>query len=116
LLYAVENQGKQILNFGLGPEAEELNLSYEWSVINNNISLPEGKDWSFSHDGTIIVNDVSGEVIIKRYTFGDLFGNGEAYANLPFHQQHSVGIIIGAVLAIVIIVAVLVKVKTRDQP
>lgn len=85
----------------------------KWNIINNNISLSEGKDWHILHNGTIIVNGASGEVVIERWELGDFFSNGEAYANLPLLQQHSVSITIGIALVIVVIVAVLIKVKTR---
>ena len=115
LRYAVEGQGKQILNLGLGPEEGGLNPSVEWSVINNNVSLVEGEGWSISHDGTMTVNGASGNVSIVHYNFSDFFGNSEPNSNLPFYQQHSVAIAIVSVLAIVVVIAVVIKVKNREQ-
>ncbi|MGA3061536.1 MAG: hypothetical protein ABSD92_14400 [Candidatus Bathyarchaeia archaeon] len=113
LRYAVEGQGKQILNLNLGAEP---NPSVEWSVtVNNNVSLAEGKSWSISHDGTMTVNGASGNVSIVRFDFSALFGNSESNSNLPFYQQHSVAILIAAAFALVVVVAVLIKVKNRKQ-
>lgn len=113
LQYAVDNKFEQILYFSLDSEPEGLETNCKWNIINNNISLSEGKDWHILHNGTIIVNGASGEVVIERWELGDFFSNGEAYANLPLLQQHSVSITIGIALVIVVIVAVLIKVKTR---
>jgi hypothetical protein len=116
LRYAVEGQGKQILNLGLDPEEGELNPAVEWHVSDNNVSLSKGKDWSISNDETIIVNGASGNVSIAYYIFSDFSGNGESNSNVPFYQQHTVVITIATALAIVVAIAVLTKVKTREQP
>jgi hypothetical protein len=113
LRYAVEGQGKQILNLNLGAEP---NPSVEWSVtVNNNVSLAEGKSWSISHDGTMTVNGASGNVSIVRFDFSALFGNSESNSNLPFYQQHSVAIIIAVAVAAAVIVAVVIKVNSRKN-
>jgi len=110
LRYVVEGQGKQILNLGLGGS----NPNVEWSVtVDNNVSLAEGKAWSISNDGTMIVNGASGNVSIVRFDLSDLFGNVESNSNLPFYQQHSVAIAIATAFAVVVVIAVLIEVKKR---
>lgn len=113
LKYIVDDQSKQVVNLGIGSGRFDSNDM--WSVVNNNVSLAEGKDWNISRDGTIILKSVRGEVSIKQHTFGDFFGNGEVYANLSFHEQHSVGITFAIALVITVAIAVVVKIKTRDS-
>lgn len=112
LRYTADGQGTQTLNFDLEADGSQ---SYEWHVVSNNALLPEGQAWSLSPDGAINVTGAYGDVVVQQTAFGDFFGNGEAYSNLPFIEQHSVGIVIGAALVAALAVAVLVKAKTRDR-
>ena len=117
LRYAVEGQGKQILNLGLGPEEGGLGSSLEWSVIvNNNVFLAQGEGWTISHDGTMVVNGASGNVSIVHYGFLGYFGNDLQNSNLPFYQQHSVAIAIATAVAVVVVIAIVIKVKKTEPP
>ena len=116
LRYAVEGQGKQILNLGLGPEEGGLGSSLEWSVIvKNNVFSAQGEGWTISHDGTMVVNGANGNVSIVHYGFLGSFGNGLQNSNLPFYQQHSVAIVIAMVVAVTVIVAIVIKVKSKGH-
>jgi hypothetical protein len=107
LRYVVEGKGKQILNFGLGPEES---ASFEWTVSVNSHVFGEGSVWTISHDGTIIVNGAIGNVSIAHYDFGAVISN----SNLPFYQQHSVAIAMAVAVAVTVAIAVVTKLKTRE--
>jgi hypothetical protein len=112
LRYLVEGQGKQILNLGFVSQGG-LSASVEWSVIvGNNVFIAEGEGWSISHDGSMVVTGVTGNVSIAHWDFG---GNGLSSSNLPFYQQHSVAIVIAMVVAVTIIVAIVIKVKSKGH-
>ena len=116
LRYAVEGQGKQILNLGLGPEEGGLGSSLEWSVtVNNNVFLAQGEGWTISHDGTMVVNGANGNVSIVHYDFLGSFGNGLQNSNLPFYQQHSVAIATAVIVAAALSIAVAVKIKSNKH-
>jgi hypothetical protein len=122
--YAIEGKGEQILNLGLGPSAL-LDSGAEWSVSVSNVSLvntsslsthftilAEGDDWSISHDGTITVNGLSGDVNI---IYTNYLGNVTSSSKLPFYQQYSVAIATATALVIVVVIAVVIKVKNRGK-
>jgi hypothetical protein len=112
LRYAVEGQGKQILNLGLGSQEGEWS-GIDWSVItNNNVFIAEGEGWTISHDGTLVVTGATGNVSIVHWGF---FENSIPSSNLPFYQQHSVAIVIAIVVAVTIIVAIVIKVKSKEH-
>lgn len=114
LRYLVEGQGEQILNLGLGSQGG-LSASVEWSVIvDNSVFIAEGEGWSISHDGSMVVTGVTGNVSIAHWDFGSL-GNGLSSSNLPFYQQHSVAIVIAMVVAVTAIVAIVIKVKSKEH-
>jgi hypothetical protein len=90
-----------------------LSASVEWSVIvGNNVFMAEGEGWSISHDGSMVVTGITGNVSIAHWDFG---GNGLSSSNLPFYQQHSVAIATVMAVAIVISLAVVIKIKNRDK-
>lgn len=107
--YLAENQGSQMLTFG--PEGD----AKQWRVINNNVSLPESEAWSVSSEGTINITGISGDVVVQQVSFGDFFGNGEAYSSLPFFEQHTVGVTLAAALVVTLVFAVIVKMKTKPS-
>jgi len=112
LRYAVEGQGKQILNLGLGSQEGEWS-GIDWSVItNNNVFIAEGEGWTISHDGTLVVTGATGNVSIVHWGF---FENSIPSSNLPFYQQHSVAVVIAIVVAVTIIVAIVIKVKSKEH-
>jgi len=112
LSYAVEGKGEQVLNLGLGPEENGLDPSVEWNVIvHNNVFLAEGDGWSISNNGTIIVNGASGNVSIVHYDFG----NSAPSSNLPFYEQHSIAIIVAVGVVATVIVAEVIRVRSRKH-
>jgi hypothetical protein len=111
LKYAVEGEGKQVLNFGSLPEEGG---RVEWSVTCDNVSLTEDIDWSISDnddDKTITVNNAKGEVIVIRYYFSDSLDKPD----LTFIKQHSVSIVIGTALVAILTIAVFIKIKNREH-
>ena len=112
LRYAVEGEGKQIFNFGLGSQGGEWS-GVDWSVITgNNVFMAEGEGWTISNDGTLVVTGVTGNVSIVHWGF---FENSLPSSNLPFYLQHSVAIATVVVVAIIVSVAVAIKVKSREH-
>jgi hypothetical protein len=112
LRYAVEGKGKQIFNFGLVSQGGEWS-GVDWSVITgNNVFIAEGEGWTISNDGTLIVTGATGNVSIVHWGF---FENSLPSSNLPFYQQHSVAIAAAMVVAITVIVAIVIKVKSRGH-
>ena len=115
LRYLVQGEGKQIVNFGLGAQAGQLGGA-DWSVITtnnaNSVFLTQGDEWSITHDGTLVIKGVNGNVSIVQYSFLTSLGNT---SNLPFYQQHSVAIAAAMVVAITVIVAIVIKVKSREH-
>jgi len=110
LRYAVEGKGKQIFNLGLGSQEGEWSGT-DWSVITgNNVFMAEGEGWTISNDGTLVVTGAAGNVSIVHWGF---FENSLPSSNLPFYQQHSVAIVIVMVGAVTIIVAIVIKVKSK---
>jgi hypothetical protein len=102
----VEGNGKQTLNFGLGPGKGEL----DWSLGYNgtDVGRGEGEGWNVLHNGTIVLTDLTGSLSITRF---DYLGSS---SNLPFYQQHSVAIAVAIIFALVVGAAVLTKVKSRE--
>jgi hypothetical protein len=112
LSYAVEGKGEQVLNLGLGPEENGLDPSVEWNVIvHNNVFLAEGVGWNISNNGTMIVNGASGNVSIVHYDFG----NSAPSSNLPFYEQHSIVIIVAVGVVATVIVAGVIRVRSRKH-
>ncbi len=107
LRFTVEGGGKQTVNLGL-------NLSRpsdksEWSVVvPNSVFLPEGENWRLLPDDTVVITGLTGNVSVVRYSFRIPFDE-----NLPFYLRHSVAIVTAAILAAVISVAVVIKVRAR---
>ena len=112
--YAVEGKGKQILNLGLGPEEGGLITSVEWIILNNHVFIGEGEGWNISHDGTMIVTGAKWQC--KHHSLWLFRILSVSNSNLPFYQQHSVAIIIATAVAITSVIAVVIKVKNREQP
>jgi hypothetical protein len=110
--YHLEGVGKQVFNFGLGPINKRF-ASTDWSVItrNNghNVFLAEGRDFTISQDGTLTIAGLTGNVSIIRWGFSDVLQD----SNLSFVEQNSVAITVAALLAIIVAMAVIIKVKSR---
>lgn len=107
--YTVAGAGKQVLNFGPRPEEGG---RVEWRVICNDIVLTQDRDWSVSDTNeTITINSAAGELRVIRYYFSDSFDEPE----LMFFEQHYVSITIGAGLAALLSIMVLIKVRTKES-
>ena len=112
LRYAVEGQGKQIVNLGINTTQNGEWNSLDWSVIkNNNVFMTENEGWSITHDNTLTVEGVTGNVSIVYWGFLQNLPS----SNLPFYLQHSVAITIVAVTVVVISVAATIKIVNRKQ-
>ena len=111
LRYAVEGNGKQSFNFGLG----RFN-GIDWTIVKTvdlkNTFLTPGTDYKFSSEGEIVVNGATGNFSIVHYNFSN---NRLLNSNLPFYQQQSVGIVTAAVVAIVVVLAVVIAVRNRKN-
>ena len=81
-----------------------------WSVKCGNVFLTEDVDWCVSDDNkTITVNNVNGDVSVIRYYFSDSFDKPD----LTFIERHSVTIVIGVTLVVILSIAVFVKIKNK---
>ena len=111
LRYAVEGNGKQIFNFG---QQSQLQNAVDWTVIKTvdrkNEFLTPGTDWTFSSDGTIVVNGGTGNFSIAHFNF---YNNNLLNSNLPFYEKHSVAIATSAGVAVVLVLAVVIAVTNR---
>jgi hypothetical protein len=107
LSYYAEGAGNQTVNLGLNTSRSS---SDEWSVIvSDSVFLPLGDDWSLLPDNSVLVWDRTGNVTIAHFGF-----NAE-YRSLSFIFQHYVGIFTALLLAAVIFVAIVIKIKTRKS-
>ena len=111
LRYEVEGNGKQIFNFGQqGPVQNVVDWTIVKTVNHQNIFLTPGTDFTFSPDGTIVVNGATGNFSIAHYNF---YYNNLFNSNLPFYERHSVAITTSAAVAIVIVLTVVIMVRNR---
>jgi len=107
--YTVDGEGKQVLSFGAFPEEGGRVM---WSVKCGDVFLTEDVDWSVSNDNkTITVNNAHGNVRVIRYYFSDSFDKPD----LTLIERHSVTIVIGVTLAVILAIAVFVNLKTKKQ-
>lgn len=111
LNYAVEGSGKQIFNFG--PQGHVPNV-VDWTVFKTidrrTVFLTPGTDWTFSPNGTIVVNGATGNFTI--FYFPSLEDNS-LNSNLPFYEQHSVAITTSAIVTIIIILTVVIALRNK---
>ncbi len=106
LIYVAQGVGKQVFNFGVGSIDLQL-ASTDWSVIiNNNVFLALGSGWTITQDGTVTVDGLTGLVNVVRWGFVD---NNVSNSNVPFYEQHSVAIITVTSVAVIVAVALVVK-------
>lgn len=105
LSYYAEGTGNQTVNLGLNSSRSS---SDEWSVIvADSVFLPLGQNWRLLPDDSILVWGQTGNVTVAHFTF-----NNE-YKNLSFFLQHYVGIFTILLLAFVILVAAVIRVRAR---
>jgi hypothetical protein len=107
IVYTAEGAGSQSINLGLNSTQSD---ATEWSVIvRDNIFLAEGDGWTLTPEGTIIVNNIVGNVTIAHFELGAF------EKNVLFSLEHSITILTGIVLAIVILAAVAIKVRSKKK-
>lgn len=111
LRYTVEGNGKQSFNFGLGHINE-----VDWTIIKTidrkNVFLTPGVDYTFSPNGTIVVNGATGNFSIAHYNF---YNTNSLNSKLPFYEQHSVALTTSTVTVIVIVLAAFLAVRNRKN-
>ena len=69
----------------------------------------EGKGWNLLRNNTVVVTGAAKNATVTHYTFNVSFDD----SNLPFYQKHSVAIITVAAIALIVVIAVVIKVKVR---
>jgi hypothetical protein len=107
LSYYAEGADNQTVNLGLNASRSS---SDEWSVIvSDNVFLPLGQGWSLSPDDSVLVWGRTGNVTVAH------FGFNPEYTNLSFFLQHYVVIFTALLLAAVIFVAVIIRIRTRKS-
>jgi hypothetical protein len=105
--YYAEGAGNQTVNLGLNASRAS---SDEWSIIvSDNVFLPLEQGWSLSPDDSVLVWDRTGNVTVAH------FGFNPEYKNLSFFLQHYVVIFTALLLAAVIFVAVIIRIRTRKS-
>jgi hypothetical protein len=105
LSYYAEGTGNQTINLGLNASRSS---SDEWSVIvADSVFLPLGQNWRLLPDDSVLVWDQTGNVTVAHFSF-----NNE-YKNLSFFLQHYVGIFTILLLAVVILVAAVIRLRTK---
>lgn len=109
LNYFVEGQGEQTVNLSLNF------TDGEWSVLFNNVFIGEGDGWSKSPDGTLTITGANGNVSLTVLRFADFGGGGGNNADLSFYEQHSVAILTGVVVAIMVVLAAAIWARNRKQ-
>ena len=99
LRYNVTGQGTQIVNFNLQPKERE------WSVIFNGEFRTEGHNWQLDNEETLTITPQTVNVSIFYMDFPD-----ELYdASIPFYLRHSASIATGAILSVIVIMAVILQ-------
>jgi hypothetical protein len=115
LSYRISGEGRLMVNLGLSDKG--IWNGGDWSVTkrqtNSTLFPAPGHDWNIGNDGTITVNELTGNMTITHYFFDRALGN---VSSLPFYQQHSVAIEVAIAVAIVVMVAFVIKLKSRLSP
>ena len=103
--YTVQGQGTQRLNLGLNTSQQTNPV--EWYVVVGGNILSEGHGWDLLPDNTVVVSNATGNVYLVHFNYQIPINTG------PFYVQHSIALITAAVVAILIVVAVVIKFRTR---
>jgi hypothetical protein len=107
LRYAAEGVGTQTVNLGLN--STQPTHPNEWYIIApGNTYVAQGKGWNLLPDNTVVLTGIVGNISVTH--FGFVIPND---SHLPFYQQHSIIILTGVVLALVIAISVMIKFKVR---
>jgi hypothetical protein len=111
LTYFAEGQGTQTLNIGIGAGKEQGGINIEWSVIENDTFIAQGNKWNITPEGTLTITGFAGNVTVFYFSLGEN-ASGE---NLSFIQQHSIVILTAFVVVITIVVAIVVRAKSKKH-
>ena len=76
-------------------------------ILSPTTFLSEGNGWKLQSDNTVVVRGLVGNVTVYHFVLDIPDESG-----LPFYQQHSVVLMAGAAVAVTVVAAVLVVVKT----
>ena len=107
LSYYAEGAGNQTINLGLNTSRSS---SDEWSVIvSDSVFLPIGEDWRLLPDNSVLVWGRTGNVTVAHFGF-----NAE-YRSLSFFLQHYVAIFTALLLAVVIFVVIVIRIRKKIQ-
>jgi hypothetical protein len=106
LRYDVVGYGRQTFNLGLNAKEGD------WSVILNGKFVSINDGWFMSPDQTITVTGATSNVIILYYNFSASIGGDR---NSSFYQQHSVAIITAVAVATTVVLAVIIRIKTKND-
>ena len=108
LVYYTEGAGEQTVNLGLN--STEASDPTEWSVITgDNVFLAEGQGWTLQADNTLTITGASGNVTVAHFEVSPL------ESDLLFSMQHSVSILTAIVLGVVVLSAVIIRVRKRKE-
>ena len=112
LAYRVVGEGKVTVNLGYSNSG--LYGGSDWYVSkagkNQTIFLSLGHDYSLQNDGTLIINELTGNITITHMFLDRFAGNN---TNLPFYQQHSV--IITVLIVLVLTLGVVLVIRLRNN-
>jgi hypothetical protein len=107
LSYYAEGAGNQTVNLGLNTSRYSNN---EWSVIvSESVFLSLGEGWSLLPDNSVLVWGRTGNVTVAHFGFND------EYRSLSFFLQHYVGIFTVLLLASVMFVAIVIRIRTKKS-
>jgi hypothetical protein len=108
LVYSVEGVGKQTVNLGLN--STKAADPTEWSIImQDNVFLAEGQGWTLLPDETLVISGATSNVTIAHFELNSF------ESNLIFYLQHSIALLTTIILAAVITVAIVVKVRFKRK-
>ncbi len=102
--YNVTGQGTQTVKFNLEP------IDREWSVIFDGEFFPEGQDWHLADDETLTITPQSVNVTLFFMNYPSDVGKN---SSLPFYQRHSAVIATGIIVAVIVAVATIVRIKNQ---
>ena len=113
LRYNVQGIGNQTIDLGLN--STQPTDPVEWTVtvpsvtVPNTVFLAVGDHWNLLPDNSVVVSGLTGNVSISHFRF-----NIPNTSNLPFYQQHSVTITVVSLLAVLVVVALVIRFKVRS--
>jgi hypothetical protein len=103
--YFAQGLGQQVINMGIANAGNKV----DWVVFSNGTFVSNG--WNVSHNGTVTVTGLTGNITVIYFGFTDELGN----SNLPFYEQHSVAIATAIALTATVGAAVAVNVFAKRR-